>query len=57
MRESLLNLIIYRRVLGTVPAKNRPEVGKRAQMWKDKQKVLEGQVEQVAAELTKVRSW
>ena len=57
MRESLLNLIIYRRVLGTVPAKNRPEVGKRAQMWKDKQKVLEEQVEQVAAELTKVQSW
>ena len=38
-------------------SKNRPEVGKRAQMWKDKQKVLEGQVDQVVAELTKVRSW
>ena len=38
-------------------SKNRPEVGKRAQMWKDKQKVLEGQVAQVVAELTKVQSW
>ena len=35
-------------------SKNRPELEKRAQMWKDKQKVLEGQE---AAELTKVRSW
>ena len=35
-------------------SKNRPEVGKRAQMWKDKQKVLEAQE---VAELTKVRSW
>ena len=37
-------------------SKNRPEVEKRAQMWKDKQKVLEEQVEQ-EVELTKVRSW
>ena len=38
-------------------SKNRPEVEKRAQMWKDKQKVLEEQVEQKVVELTKVRSW
>ena len=38
-------------------SKNRPELEKMARRWKDNQKVLEGQVEQVVAELTKVRSW
>ena len=38
-------------------SKNRPEVEKMAGRWKDNQKVLEAQEEQVAAELTKVRSW
>ena len=69
MRESLLNLIICFELCQQKPStsvcyaildsasKNRSEVEKMAQMWKDKQKVLEGQVEQEVAELTKVRSW